>query len=106
MSVPSKSTTNGGGLVCGVFGAGGMRWYPESAAKLEEADECDKLDRIGGHRQERVQSGFFCSSRGNEAQMFLKIIIQSLLTSAAASLTGCQQRPRPTEIHRHGLGFD
>jgi hypothetical protein len=24
MSVPSKSTTNGGGLVCGVFGAGGM----------------------------------------------------------------------------------
>jgi hypothetical protein len=72
MSVPSKSTTKGGGLVCGVFGAGGMRWYPESAMKLEEGEERDKPDRIGRHRQEPAQNSFFRSSRGNEAQMFLK----------------------------------
>jgi hypothetical protein len=46
MSVPSKSTTKGGGLVCGVFGAGSMRWYPESAMKLEEGEERDKPVRL------------------------------------------------------------
>jgi hypothetical protein len=29
-----------------VAGDVGMRWYPESAAKLEEADERDKLVRL------------------------------------------------------------